>query len=133
MSEPFDPYRESVEPLRRVLRYDVFSTIGARGKSYCGKGVSSTFTTFEYIVFSMSTSIRISEETKRKLEAIKRSDETFDELLARLAVDRTEADVEELAGFADEGIEQHMLEERSDLTDSLDERTDQMHIQLDHS
>ena len=66
----------------------------------------------------MSTSIRISEETKRKLEAVKRPDETFDELLARLAVDRTEADVEELAGFADEGIGQHMHHVRSDLTNS---------------
>jgi len=87
----------------------------------------------EYIVLDMSTSIRISEETKRKLEVVKRADETFDELLARLAVDRTEADVEELAGFADEGIEQHMREARSDLTDSLDDRTDQMHTQLDQS
>ncbi|QZA89838.1 antitoxin VapB family protein [Salinarchaeum sp. IM2453] len=38
----------------------------------------------------MSTSIRISEETKRKLKAVKRTDETFDELLTRLAVDRSE-------------------------------------------
>ena len=87
----------------------------------------------EYIVLGMSTSIRISEETKRKLEAVKRPDETFDELLARLAVDRTEADVEDLAGFGDEGIEQHMREARSDLADSLDDRTDQMHTQLDQS
>jgi len=45
---------------------------------------------FEYIVLGMSTSIRISEETKRKLKAVKRTDETFDELLTRLAVDRSE-------------------------------------------
>lgn len=81
----------------------------------------------------MSTSIRISEETKRKLEAIKRSDETFDELLARLAVDRTEADVEALAGFADEGIERHMRAARSDVKSDLDERTGDMHSQLDGS
>ncbi|MFB6202726.1 MAG: antitoxin VapB family protein [Halorhabdus sp.] len=81
----------------------------------------------------MSSSIRISEETKRKLEAVKRSDETFDELLARLAVDRTEGDVEALAGFADEGIEGHMREARSDLTDSLAERTDGMYTELDQS
>ena len=91
------------------------------------------FTTLEYIVLGMSSSIRISEETKRKLEAVKRSDETFDELLARLAVDRTEADVEELAGFADDGIEHHMREARSNLTDSLNDRTEQMHTQLDQS
>ena len=33
----------------------------------------------------MSTTIRVSDETKTKLEAMKRDDETFDELLARLA------------------------------------------------
>jgi predicted CopG family antitoxin len=81
----------------------------------------------------MSTSIRISEETKRKLEAVKRPEETFDELLARLAVDRTEADVEELAGFADEGIEQHMRAERSASNDDLDERADRMSTELDQS
>lgn len=79
----------------------------------------------------MSTSIRISEETKRKLEAIKRPDETFDELLARLAVDRTEADVERLAGFADEGIEPHMRATRTDLNESLDGRTRETNDQLD--
>lgn len=35
----------------------------------------------------MSTSIRVSEATKDKLERLKRDDETFDELLARLAGD----------------------------------------------
>lgn len=74
----------------------------------------------------MSTSIRITEETKRKLEAVKRPDETFDELLARLAVERTEADVEDLAGFADEGIEDHLRAKRSATNDDLDERTDRM-------
>lgn len=81
----------------------------------------------------MSTSIRISKETKRKLEAVKRSDETFDDLLSRLAVDRTEDDVEALAGFADEGIEQHMREERTALNESLDERTAQIETQLEQS
>ncbi len=33
----------------------------------------------------MSTSIRVSDETKRKLEAIKRDDESYDDLLDRLA------------------------------------------------
>lgn len=33
----------------------------------------------------MSTSIRVSDETKAKLEALKREGETFDELLERLA------------------------------------------------
>ncbi|MFW5950206.1 MAG: DUF7557 family protein [archaeon] len=81
----------------------------------------------------MSSSIRISEETKRKLEAVKRPDETFDELLARLAVDRTEDDVDALAGFAEEGIEQHMREARSEFGESLADRTDQLHAELDQS
>ncbi|MGM0398978.1 MAG: DUF7557 family protein [Halobacteriota archaeon] len=33
----------------------------------------------------MSTSIRVSDDTKRLLETLKREDETFDELLERLA------------------------------------------------
>ena len=33
----------------------------------------------------MSTSIRVSDDTKRLLERLKREGETFDELLARLA------------------------------------------------
>ena len=53
----------------------------------------------------MSSSIRISNETKAKLEAVKREDETFDELLDRLAITRTAEDVREMAGFAEEGIE----------------------------
>ena len=32
----------------------------------------------------MSTTLRVSDETKAKLEALKRDDETFDELLDRL-------------------------------------------------
>lgn len=35
----------------------------------------------------MSTSIRVSEETKEKLDRLKCDDESFDELLARLASD----------------------------------------------
>jgi len=71
----------------------------------------------------MSTSIRISDETKAKLEAVKREGETFDELLDRLAVTRTKEDVREMAGFAEEGIEEHMKEKRSELNESLEERT----------
>jgi predicted CopG family antitoxin len=33
----------------------------------------------------MSTSIRVTDDTKRMLERLKREDETFDDLLARLA------------------------------------------------
>lgn len=35
----------------------------------------------------MSTSIRVSDETKAKLDRLKRDDESFDELLKRLASD----------------------------------------------
>jgi predicted CopG family antitoxin len=72
----------------------------------------------------MGTSIRVSEETKRTLEAVKREDETFDELLARIVVDRTEADVESMAGFGDEGIEAHMERERERLAEGFDENAE---------
>ena len=70
----------------------------------------------------MSTSIRISDETKRKLEALKRDDESFDDLLSRIAVDRTEKNVQELAGFGDEGLAEHMRQKREELNESLEER-----------
>jgi predicted CopG family antitoxin len=72
----------------------------------------------------MSTSIRISEETKDKLEALKRDDETFDDLLDRLAVTRTEADVREMAGFGGQGVADGMAEAREELNESLERRTD---------
>jgi len=72
----------------------------------------------------MSTSIRISEQTKRKLEALKGDEETFDQLLDRLA--RTEKDVEDLAGFAEEPVEEAMEEARQELNDDLQERTERM-------
>ncbi len=68
----------------------------------------------------MSTSIRISEETKRKLEAIKREDESFDELLDRLS--RTEKDVEAIAGFGPEGIDESMQEARETARDEFEDR-----------
>jgi predicted CopG family antitoxin len=92
-------------------------------------GSSGTLTQIGYDAFDMSTSIRISEETKRKLETVKRPEETFDELLARLAIDRSEADVERLAGFAEDGVEEHMRRARSDLR----ERPDWTNAQLDQA
>jgi predicted CopG family antitoxin len=68
----------------------------------------------------MSTSIRISDETKQKLEARKRPGESFDELLERLA--RTEKDVEEMAGFAEEEIEKSMADTRERLNESLERK-----------
>lgn len=69
----------------------------------------------------MSTSIRISEETKRKLEAVKRDDETFDEFLDRIVVDRTDSDVEAFLGMAgSEDIDEHMREVNEELSASLE-------------
>jgi hypothetical protein len=67
--------------------------------------------------------MRISEETKQKLEVVKRDDETFDELLDRLAVTRTPDDVETMAGFADEGVEKHMKRTHDELSESLEENS----------
>ncbi|MEZ3117628.1 antitoxin VapB family protein [Halobaculum sp. MBLA0147] len=41
----------------------------------------------------MSTSIRVSDDTKRMLERLKRDEETFDELLERLAQSEQPIDV----------------------------------------
>lgn len=72
----------------------------------------------------MSSSIRISDETKKKLEAVKRDDETFDELLARLVVTRTSEDVQEWIGGGGEGLADHMKHKRDELNESLEERTE---------
>lgn len=75
----------------------------------------------------MSSSIRISEETKRKLEARKREGESFDDLLDRLA--RTEKDVEEMGGWLSENeaekLEEHVQDKREKLNESLEQRKDQ--------
>lgn len=72
----------------------------------------------------MSSSIRISEETKRKLEARKREGETFDELLERLA--RTEKDVDEMGGWLEEEeadeVEEHVKQKREGLNESIEQR-----------
>ncbi|WP_415380033.1 hypothetical protein [Halosimplex sp. TS25] len=70
----------------------------------------------------MSSSIRISNETKRKLELVKREDETYDELLARLAT--TEKDIDERGGFADDSVVEDMAHAREDLNESLKDRSD---------
>lgn len=57
----------------------------------------------------MSTSIRVSDDTKRMLESLKRKDETFDELLERLAQSEKPIDIgawsEEKADRTREAIE----------------------------
>lgn len=74
----------------------------------------------------MSSSIRISDETKRKLEAVKRDDETFDELLARLVVDRTSEDVQEWIGGGGEGLAAHMKDKRDELNESFEKRNERV-------
>jgi len=59
----------------------------------------------------VSTSIRLSDETKSMLAVLKSEEESWDEFLVRLA--RRERDVKELAGFAEsDGIVEHV--ERTD-------------------
>lgn len=70
----------------------------------------------EHTEYIMSSSIRTSDETKRKLELVKRDDETFDELLARLAT--TEKDIRERGGFADDGVVEDMARARDELNRS---------------
>jgi len=71
----------------------------------------------------VSTSIRISNDTKKQLEALKRDDESFDELLARLS--RTDKDVDEMGGFADDDIVEGMAKTRKELNESFEKRAQQ--------
>ncbi|MFC6939739.1 antitoxin VapB family protein [Salinirubellus sp. GCM10025818] len=58
----------------------------------------------------MSTSIRVSDDTKQMLERLKREDETFDDLLERLALREKPIDIgawsEEEADRAREAVKQ---------------------------
>ena len=72
----------------------------------------------------MSSSIRISDETKAKLEALKRDDETFDELLDRLA--RTDKDVEAMAGWGEQDLSDHLETKRAALHGSLEARSERL-------
>jgi predicted CopG family antitoxin len=69
----------------------------------------------------MSSSIRISDETKKKLELIKREDETYDELLSRLTT--TEKDIQERGGFADDNVVEDMARAREEMNESLEARS----------
>ena len=66
----------------------------------------------------MTTTIRVSDDTKSKLAVLKQDDESWDEFLNRLA--RRERDVTELAGFADEGIVEHVERKDRELNDALE-------------
>lgn len=67
----------------------------------------------------MSTSIRVSDDTKSMLAVLNEDDESWDEFLVRLA--RRERDVAELGGFAAEGIEESMEQTHDELNRSLEE------------
>lgn len=49
-----------------------------------------------------------------------RDDETLDDLVDWIAVTRRPEDVEAIAGFGEEGIEEHMQEAHDELSDSLE-------------
>ncbi|MEF8774143.1 MAG: antitoxin VapB family protein [Halobacteriales archaeon] len=67
----------------------------------------------------MSTTLRVSEETKAKLERLKPDDESFDELLARLA--DLEAHMERSAGaWRGSDRAEHARAERERMKESLD-------------
>jgi hypothetical protein len=53
---------------------------------------------------------------------VKRENETYDELLARLAT--TEKDIEKRGGFADDGVVKDMARAREELNESLQDRSD---------
>jgi len=70
----------------------------------------------------MSTSIRVSDDTKSMLTVLKEDNESWDEFLARLA--RKERDVDKLGGFASEGIEESMEQTHEELNESLAENVE---------
>jgi predicted CopG family antitoxin len=73
----------------------------------------------------MSTSIRISEETKAKLEAVRRENESFDDLLSRLVVDRSEGDIDDLLEMGEAGVGEHMRQQNQELSATLDSSPDE--------
>jgi predicted CopG family antitoxin len=70
----------------------------------------------------MSTTIRVSDDTKTLLAILKDDDESWDEFLNRLA--RRERDVDELGGFADDGVVDDMETAREHARNDWDRRID---------
>lgn len=68
----------------------------------------------------MSTTIRVSDETKSMLSVLKEEDESWDEFLTRLA--RRERDVNELGGFADDAVVADMKAARQQARADWEER-----------
>jgi len=71
----------------------------------------------------MSTTIRVSDETKSRLRVLKEDGESWDDFLNRLA--RQERDVDELGGFADDTIVEEMATTRENSRNDWDDRTEQ--------
>jgi len=67
----------------------------------------------------MTPLVRVSESTKQRLAAMKRGDESFDELVNRLVDKHTHEEVREMAGFAERDIAEHMKRKRRELNESL--------------
>jgi len=63
--------------------------------------------------------IRVREDVKKRLEALKRDDETFNELLDRLS--RSEKNVEAMAGFLSDFDDGELEEEMRDTHEALNE------------
>jgi predicted CopG family antitoxin len=74
----------------------------------------------------MTTTIRVSDEIKARLERLKREGESFDELLDRLS--RAEKDIEAIAGSfdrpEDEGVAETVTQAHEELNQSLENRID---------
>jgi predicted CopG family antitoxin len=70
----------------------------------------------------MSTTIRVSDETKSRLRVLKQDGESWDDFLNRLA--RQERDVDELGGFADDTIVEEMATTRENSRNDWDDRAE---------
>ncbi|MFC6722232.1 DUF7557 family protein [Halobacteriaceae archaeon SHR40] len=69
----------------------------------------------------MSTTIRVSDETKSRLRVRKQDGESWDDFLNRLA--RQERDVDELGGFAEDTIVGEMAITRENSRNDWNDRT----------
>ena len=74
--------------------------------------------TVRHVRIRMSTTIRVSDDTKSMLSLLKEGDESWDEFLNRLA--RRERDVAELGGFADDGVVEDMEDAREEWDGQID-------------
>ncbi|PSQ04434.1 hypothetical protein BRC92_04200 [Halobacteriales archaeon QS_4_69_31] len=75
----------------------------------------------------MTTTVRVSDETRDRLERVKREGESFDGLLDRLS--RNETDIDAVAGSfdrpEDEGLAESVTRAHEELNRSLERRVDE--------